>query len=85
MYDHKKLRELFPGDYDELSKEYIIETHRGAHAKMNAGTHRKVGEVDDYSQNEGGTMILLEVLKEVVTAPAITSTKPPKSKELFNA
>ena len=41
MYTPEKLKELFPADYD-LSKEYLIETHQGAVARLSSGLFRKV-------------------------------------------
>lgn len=87
MYTPEKLKELFPADYD-LSKEYLIETHQGAVARLSSGLFRKVGVVDDLSENPDGTMILLEKLSE---KPSPTVKKSPrtsksyKAKESYNA
>jgi hypothetical protein len=51
--------------------EYIIETHRGAATRVLGGKFKIVGEVPDFSLNEKGTMIVLEVIPAEGPAPAL--------------
>ena len=60
MYSIGQLSLLLPGKIHS-DKEYVVDTHRGAKVRVAAGTHIQVGEVDDSTQNESGTMVVLEV------------------------
>jgi len=42
---------------------YIIDTHRGASTRILSGRFKIIGEVPDFSLNEKGTMVVLEVME----------------------
>lgn len=51
------------------AKDYVIDTHRGATARIAAKTHKEVGRVPDSTEDEKGTMIVLEILKPPAPKP----------------
>ncbi len=59
MYTIADLQKEF-GSKINPDRNYVIETHRGAHIKLQTGRFKEIGKVPDYSLNEAGIMIVLE-------------------------
>jgi len=57
---------------------YIIDTHRGASTRILSGRFKIIGEVPDFSLNEKGTMVVLEVMEPLPSAvtPEPIKTEP---------
>lgn len=73
------------GDSFNPKASYLIETHRGAAARIAAGTHKKVGEVLDSTEDQKGTMIILEMLPPPPPPPMakIEAPKPPTARPII--
>ena len=82
MYTPEVLKLHLKGKYDPKA-DYLIETHRGAATRMIQGTHKAVGEVPDFSQNEKGTMVVMEVIPpKVSVAEKVQAVLRPKTPEV---
>ncbi len=85
MYTNKSLQQILGTNKIDLSLEYVLETHRGAKAKLGMGGFREVGKVDDYSLNEEGTMIVLERLPAPKPKVPISKAAPKVAKVVAKA
>ncbi len=72
-YSPEILTKLLGNKYDR-SFDHVIETHQGAARRIAAGTHKKIGEVPDSSDDQNGTMVVLRDLAK----------PPPKPKPIKN-
>ena len=61
-YSLPALRRILGDSVIRDDSEYLITKHGEARTKTAQNTHREVGLVPDGSLNEGGTMVVLEVI-----------------------
>ncbi len=62
MYDMADLRHEFGEKMTRPDDAYQLDTHQGARSKLAAGTHVEIGRVSDSTDDESGTMILVEAI-----------------------
>jgi hypothetical protein len=86
QYTEAMLKEHLGSKFDPKAT-YILETHRGAAARVAEGTHKTIGKVPDFSSvSESGTMIVM-VKKPVakVVDPGVgsgISSKPAPARQV---
>jgi hypothetical protein len=61
-YTPEHLKQALGDKYDPEA-EYIIDTHRGAVDRVLKGEWRVVGEIEDATENDAGTMIIVAKVK----------------------